>query len=61
MTRHPQAGDGIVDDLGYHWVVDGIATWSDTGEFRGVLYTTQMGNRIMLEPISTAAKPSWST
>lgn len=48
-TSHPQAGDGIVDLDGYHWVVDGIATWSDTGAFRGILYTNESGERVMLE------------
>lgn len=50
MTRHPQAGDGIVDNDGYHWVVDGIATFSDTGAFRGILYTNESGARVMLTP-----------
>jgi hypothetical protein len=50
LTRHPQAGDGIVDNDGYHWVVDGIATFSDTGAFRGILYTNESGARVMLTP-----------
>jgi hypothetical protein len=49
MITHPQAGDGIVDLEGYHWVVDGIATYSDTGAFRGVMYTNEVGERITLE------------
>jgi hypothetical protein len=49
MSNYPQAGDGIVDMDGYHWVVDGIATWSDTGAFRGVMYTNEVGERITLE------------
>jgi hypothetical protein len=50
MTQHPQAGDGIVDMDGYHWVVDGIATDSNTGRFRGILYTNEVGERVMLTP-----------
>jgi hypothetical protein len=48
MNNHPQAGDGIVDNDGYHWVVDGIATHSITGEFNGILYTNEVGERIHL-------------
>ena len=48
-TSHPQAGDGIVDNDGYHWIVDGIATFSSTGRFRGILYTNEVGERVMLE------------
>lgn len=48
-TRPTQAGDGIVDKDGNHWVVDGIATFSSTGRFRGILYTNEVGERVMLE------------
>ena len=47
-TRHPQAGDGIVDKDGNHWIVDGIATNSDDHEFDGILYTNEIGERIHL-------------
>ena len=50
MTRHPQAGDGIVDNDGNHWIVDGIATFSDNKGFNGILYTNEMGQRIHLKP-----------
>ena len=51
MTRHPQAGDGIVDNLDRRWIVDGIATDSNTGKFEGVLFTDMNGDRRMLEPL----------
>jgi hypothetical protein len=50
MSKQPQAGDGIVDNDGNHWVVDGIATDSITGMFSGILYTNEIGERIYLEP-----------
>ena len=54
MTRHPQAGDGIVDlrpmYRGQRHVVDGIAVWSHDGKFRGVLYTNFQGDRLLLTP-----------
>jgi len=51
MSNHPQAGDGIVEiSTGQQRIVDGIATYSHTGEFRGVLFTTNGGLRVMLEP-----------
>lgn len=49
-TRHPQAGDGIVDAVGTRWIVDGIATDSLTGEFEGVMVTTRSGRRIQFHP-----------
>jgi hypothetical protein len=49
-NRTPQAGDGIVDNDGNHWVVDGIATDSITGVFEGILYINEMGERTHLKP-----------
>jgi hypothetical protein len=40
MSNHPQAGDGIVDLDGNHWVVDGVMTDSQTGEIVGVTSTS---------------------
>lgn len=50
MSKFPQAGDGIVDNDGYHWIVDGIATDSNTHDFKGILYTNEVGARVMLTP-----------
>lgn len=46
----PQAGDGIVDHNDQRRIVDGIATNSLTGEFEGILFTTDDGRRIHLKP-----------
>ena len=50
MKHQPQAGDGIIDRDGHHWIVNGIATDSMSGEFEGILYTNEIGERILLEP-----------
>jgi hypothetical protein len=48
MTTHPQAGDGIVDNLDRQWIVDGQATDSNTKEVIGITYTNHEGYRRML-------------
>jgi hypothetical protein len=49
MSNQPQAGDDIVDLDGFHWIVDGITTDDITGAFSGILYTNEIGERIMLK------------